>query len=349
MKLSIGVPASVEKVELLLQAIGVRIDEIYLATDNPYFGTGRDLKSSLDIKGLSKIAKVARKYDVDVRLLLNAPFFHPEDSEGRFEKTIRDYYDEILRSGVNRITVADARLLVLAKKYYPALFHIAISSYAHIDNIETASLFEDLGADRLILPNDLVREINLLRNIRESVNCEIEVIANLGCQYACPAHTHHGAYLSEVSRLPLNDRSIVLDPYREHCTSLMAKEPWRIVAGSWIRPEDVHVYKELGVDFIKIVGRNLKSSWLIRTAEAYLNKCYKGNVLDLLTPQFTIANKINLQNEKLEGLLGFVGQCNKQCFGTECTFFDRKRSANRCQIFSYQASYPSKEGEIGIS
>jgi len=49
MKLSIGVPASVEKVELFLQAIGVRIDEIYLATDNPYFGTGRDLKSSLDI------------------------------------------------------------------------------------------------------------------------------------------------------------------------------------------------------------------------------------------------------------------------------------------------------------
>jgi collagenase-like PrtC family protease len=341
MKFSVGVPASPNEINRILEALGSDIHEIYLAADIPFFGTGRDLTHSLDVHGLRRVVDMAQYWDVTVRVLMNTPFFTKSQERRRFEDRIKEYFDLMLGQGIEHITIADPRILMTANRYYPGEFHIAISSYAHIDNVELARGYANLGANRLILPSNLVRDFRSIRNIRNSVTCELEIMANLGCQYGCPAHTHHGAYLAEISRFPREVRILFRDPYREYCTSLMQKEPWRIIAGSWIRPEDLEIYEDYRVNFIKIVGRHLNAKWIIRAAQAYVKQTYKGNILDILTPQFAIAHKVFLENEQLTGLHDFVSQCNKECFGAKCTFFDRQRGKNRCEIFAQQAYCPN--------
>ena len=49
------------------------------------------------------------------------------------------------------------------------------------------------------------------------------------------------------------------------------------------------------VDFVKIVGRQMPISWILKVARAYMEKSYEGNVAEILVPTNAIANKVYLK------------------------------------------------------
>ena len=49
----------------------------------------------------------------------------------------------------------------------------------------------------------------------------------------------------------------------------------------FIRPEDVPTYEKCGIEFIKIAGRGRDAARLLRTARAYAERHYDGNLLDI--------------------------------------------------------------------
>lgn len=65
------------------------------------------------------------------------------------------------------------------------------------------------------------------------------------------------------------------------CEYLILLEPWRLVSACWIRPEDLHYYREAGVNSIKLSERDAKTEYLVKVVEAYSNQRYEGNLMDL--------------------------------------------------------------------
>jgi hypothetical protein len=82
------------------------------------------------------------------------------------------------------------------------------------------------------------------------------------------------------------------------CQQLKVKEPRRILAGQWMRPEDVHLYEELGVDRLKVLDRVSPTAQLARILEAYANRGFDGNLAELI-PGF--------RQDRLDGYLAGPG------------------------------------------
>jgi collagenase-like PrtC family protease len=60
------------------------------------------------------------------------------------------------------------------------------------------------------------------------------------------------------------------------------KDPVEFVKSRWIRPEDVKVYEDVGIDMLKILERNNTSDTLGERVKAYSMRSYEGNLIDML-------------------------------------------------------------------
>ncbi len=56
------------------------------------------------------------------------------------------------------------------------------------------------------------------------------------------------------------------------------------IRSEWIRPEDLHIYEELGYDLFKIAERDIPTSVMVSRVKAYGERRYEGNLLDLIQP-----------------------------------------------------------------
>ncbi len=67
------------------------------------------------------------------------------------------------------------------------------------------------------------------------------------------------------------------------CGLEVVRDPRKLISSIWVRPEDLALYEEAGVDRFKISGRNRPTDWLVRATAAYSSREYHGNLLDLLS------------------------------------------------------------------
>ncbi len=88
------------------------------------------------------------------------------------------------------------------------------------------------------------------------------------------------------------------------------QEGW--LRSRWIRPEDLHYYNDIGIDYFKLSGRTGTTSYLTSIMEDYMRGSHEGSLLTLWKPLETIYNgkdesKQELQdfidNKKLDGFL----------------------------------------------
>lgn len=101
-----------------------------------------------------------------------------------------------------------------------------------------------------------------------------------------------------------------------------------IIKSPWIRPEDIHIYQDLGIDYIKISGRSRPEQDILRTIQAYMSMDFDGNLADLIgiRPAGKIFSElpgkelpkfdIDIDNKKLDGFIDYF-QDNYPC-KTDC-------------------------------
>ena len=66
------------------------------------------------------------------------------------------------------------------------------------------------------------------------------------------------------------------------CSGRLLTEPVELLRSPFIRPEDLHVYDELGMDIIKLADRTESAETLMQTARAYAAERYEGNLFQLI-------------------------------------------------------------------
>ncbi|MDD5691686.1 MAG: U32 family peptidase [Candidatus Omnitrophica bacterium] len=258
---------------------------IYGALNRDFVGSGRPSSILTKISKREAALKIAeiRRYGIKFEYLLNAQCLSNREWTRRGQREIRRLLDWLVGVKVDGVTVSMPYLLQMIKKCYPRL-EVNISVAAGISSLAKARYWEDMGADQLtLLSTEANRDFELLRNLRRALNCRLQLIANLPCLHECPFYAYHISSVSHASQTGDVNKGFVIDYYPLLCKYNKLSSPWRMLAASWIRPEDLHYYKEAGIDRIKLIDRGWKSEYIQRAVEAYTDERYPGNLLDLFS------------------------------------------------------------------
>ena len=254
--------------------------------------------------------------------LLNAPCLSNMEWQEDTHRELLQHLEWLSDVGVDSVTVAIPYLLELIKRQFPRL-RVEVSTIAHVNSVARAEFFESLGADSIMLDSNINRDFELLKAIRDAVNCELGVLANTLCLYQCPYEYYHNNTLGHASQShnPLN--GFYMDYCAFQCNLNRFNDSSQFIKAHWIRPEDVHIYQEIGMDFFKVGGRAMSTEWIVNAAEAYSELHYQGNLYDLLNPfapkgrhatpslsstqvaTITSLPEVYIDNQALEGFIDF--------------------------------------------
>jgi len=306
-----------------LSKMGAKI-QIYGVLPTSMTGSGG---SGPDIPKMTKeqaedYIKLAHSVGLNFDYLLNAPCMNNMEWDEDTHRELLRHLEWISSIGVDSVTVAIPYLLELIKKQFPHL-NVRVSTIAKVNSVARAQLFESLGADSITLDANINRDFKLLKAIKSTVKCELNVLMNNLCLYHCPYEYYHYSTLGHASQSynPLN--GFRMDYCVLRCTIDRLCDTSQIIKARWVRPEDIHVYEEIGIDFFKISGRSMSTKWILNATAAYSSRQYQGNlydVLNALNPTINYASlgslgtqitmigappKVYIDNQALDGFIDF--------------------------------------------
>ncbi len=226
----------------------------------------------------------AHRAGIQFNYLLNSSCMGNREITRRGQRAMEKLLDWVCRIGVDSVTVATPYLLRLIKTRYPQL-KVRISLFAGVDRVRKAQMWEDLGADCIVLDSILVnRELKALEKIRKQVGCDLELLVNNNCLMGCALSPSHMNTIAHTAQTRHENKGFFIDWCFLKCTQWKLGDPINYIRSEWIRPEDLHVYEDLGYDRFKIVERDIPTAVLVKRVKAYVERRYDGNLLDLIQP-----------------------------------------------------------------
>jgi collagenase-like PrtC family protease len=266
-------------------------------------------------KEVTSFISEARKKGFSFNYLINATCFDNLEFTKKGYKKIIKHLEWISSTGTDMVTVTLPFLLEMIRKEFPQL-KVCVSSFARVQNVHLAKYWEEIGADKIILPEAIGRDFQILRLIRESVDCELELIANHCCLFQCPLDLHHRNMVSHGSQEDHPCGGFAPDYCKLACQRLKILRPAELIKARWIRPEDVPDYEAIGIDCLKLVERFRGTESLIQIVNAYEKKSYPGNLVKLLTlpqqgafltPDLEVIQRTDLiEPEKMEEVIAVL-------------------------------------------
>ncbi len=260
-----------------------RIVEVYGAQQQTIIGGGRPAYRLPKVTTDRLYAHVAKAHGHGLRFnyVLNAPNLQGRECDPVWVQAALAYLGQLADAGVDSLTIASEPLVRLVRREFPD-WRIHLSLIAGVDNVESARRYADLGVNVLILsPFTVNRDLAMLRAIRQAVDCELELYANIPCLDHCSMRDAHYLYAARGSRIgePVN---IDADPFLRKCSAAYLNDPVQLLRSPFIRPDDVGAYRDLGIDILKLSDRSETTGFLLMTARAYMEERYEGNLFELI-------------------------------------------------------------------
>ena len=265
-------------------------------TDDP-FGGGRGsfLAPKVAREPAKEFIAEARQRGFHFNYLLNGACQDNLEMTREGNRNLFDHIEWVARTGADMVTVTLPILLVWIKRHFPN-FKVVVSSWARVANVKRAKYWEDLGADGIILAEYATRDFAALRSMRRALRCKLEVIANPSCLYLCYLDTNHINMMSHSAQGGHISGGFVLDHCQVYCQRMKLGRPDELIKARWIRPEDVGDYDEIGVDSLKLLERFRNTETLMQVVQAYEQRRFDGNLVELLTlPRQNAYNPPNLE------------------------------------------------------
>jgi len=269
---------------LLKKLKGTSASGLYGQTGDDPLGGGRMAMFIPQVGPAEAAAFIAqaRGQGLSFNYLANAACFDNAEFTRDGYRKIIDHFAWVASTGADMVTVTLPFLVPILKDRFPGL-KVCVSSFARIQNAAAARYWEQLGADKLILPEIMGRDFTALKLIRQAVGCELELIANHACLYFCPLDLHHRTMVSHGSQSGHACGGFAPDFCKLSCQQMKLRAPAELIKSRWIRPEDVGAYEEIGIDCLKLVERFRGTDSLLEILHAYENRRFEGNLARLLS------------------------------------------------------------------
>ena len=222
--------------------------------------------------------------------------------------------------------LSEPMLIAFAAQEFEKLRIIAYAKSSHgiLDFHLRARFFENIfgkagNLARIVIPSDLNRDFRAIAAIRNEVRCELGVVVNEGDVLYNPfsiseqcALSHFGS-IRDPSRLKDCERI-----FRTKREELYRRDPWRLLASPWVRPQDLHYYEDAGIDsFMALAAAD--PDLTLRIVRAYGERSYHGNLMRILYFGESLADSFTIRCADLEDFMPRIrnaGGCADHC--TDC-------------------------------
>jgi collagenase-like PrtC family protease len=302
-------------------------------------GTGPD-NVSMVANQVEEYIEQAHSAGLKFDYLLNAPSMSNMEWDEETHRELLIHLNWIASIGADSVTVTIPYLVELIKRQFPQL-QVRVSTIAHVNSVARAKLFESLGADSITLDINVNRSFGALKAIRSTVSCELTVLLNNLCLYQCPYEYYHHDGLGHASQNYNPLKGSYVDYCVLRCTLDRLRDVSQVIKCRWVRPEDIHIYEDIGMDMFKISGRAMPTEKILRAATAYSSRHYQGNLYDILnviTPRPGSVNstlpgeqsngvrvppRFYIDNQALDGFMDFFKKqdCSSGC--SHCGYCQR--------------------------
>jgi collagenase-like PrtC family protease len=270
--------------ELVEQCRDYPVTELFgkLQTDAVGGGRAPYQLGKISRRQLSDHVRHVRDSGFAFNYLLNASCMGNREITRKGQKEINKLLDWINDIGVTAVTVASPFMLQMIKARHPHL-KVRISVFGGVDRVRKAQMWEELGADCIVLDSILVnRELETLREIRKAVKCDLELMANNNCLTGCAMSPMHMNTLAHAGQAWHENKGFFIDWCFLKCTEMKLRNPVHYLRSEWIRPEDLPLYEEMGYDLFKLAERDIPTEMMMLRVKAYSERHYDGNLLDLI-------------------------------------------------------------------
>lgn len=274
----------------------------------------------VDRGALEKYIKYSMDKGIEFNYIINATCMGNEEvTRGGF-KRIGEFLKMLRDIGAGWVTLSLPSLMEIARYAAPEL-KVKVSTVCQINSPVKAGFYEELGIKRIVLDEDIYRRFDILKNIRKVYSGDIEIILNSFCVNDCPYKMFH--YNSFSHSHVHKDK---YNYFSSRCSGIHIGAD-NYMKLNWIRPEDIHYYTGIGINYFKLQGRtNVFDGNPAKAVTHYIEEYYDGDLVSLLelfsdSKPLAIAQSA-IDNRKLDGFFDrFVndpGFCTKIC--SECSY-----------------------------
>jgi len=318
-----------------------RVIETYgQITIDSKFSSGRYLSElpQVSMENLGAYVAYCNQYGIAFNYTLNSSFMNNIEFTNQGISDIQRFIDILYNMGIRCFTVALPTVYEIIRSMGLNI-NIKASTICQINNANKAETYKRNGFDRIVVDESINRDFATLKRIVKCFGNGVEVIANSMCNKNCVNRMFH---YNQTSADAYGKPGVTY--YAPKCTLDLFKDPNRIMQLSWIRPEDISYYKNIGIYNYKLQGREYALNGdPVKAVETYFQENYDGNLMELLDLFSTnFKYKFYVDNKKLddfikpftEPTLFCHNNCNDcgYCKGFAETSIDRERGKALMEI-----------------
>lgn len=230
--------------------------------------------------------------------------------------------------GARGVILANPFLIEFVRHWYPDL-EVHVSVLAEVNSVNLAVHYDRLGVTLIHLAPDVNRMIPTLRDIRKAVKCKLSVLVNEGCVFECPLRRYHAGVMS-------NSKASIEGGYHTdfcyyNCSQWKGARNEEYLRTPWIRPQDVDSYLDMGLDIVKIAGRekmgdgpSSHTDWIVSVVDSYFRRdCDDlADMLVAMEPPNMLDGtpvpggySVKIRARELDGFLKYFldGHCTRKC------------------------------------
>lgn len=267
----------------------------------------------ISFSDLKEYVRYSKGAGIDFNYTFNASYMNNTEFTEEGMNQLKDFLRQLYDIGIRSLTVALPTLYEIIRSMNLD-FEVKASVICQINNANKAAIYKEKGYDRIVVDEGINRDFNTLERIRSNFGDGVELIINSLCSQDCVYRMFH---YNQTSGDAYGRPGFSF--YNKRCTLNLFKDYRNLMHLSWIRPEDLKYYREIGINHYKLQGREYVTHGdPIKTVEIYFKKSYEGNLMELLDMFSTNFNfKFYVENRKLDGFIDGLYHnrylCKKDC------------------------------------
>ena len=271
----------------MLEDYREQLSEVYFSIPGTPSGRPEPERTSDLMDQLGYELTEIRKLGLRLDLLLNGNCYGGRAVSKDFQHEILVLLDRFDKAGLlpDIVTTTSPFVASVVKKAYPGM-ELRASVNMRIDSTLAMEYLSDLF-DSFYIRRDLQRDLPTLACFSKWCHDngkKLGLLANSGCLRNCPYQTFHDNLVAHDAEVRQIEN---LHDFMPHLCWKRLKKRENLVEflrASWIRPEDIGLYKPY-VDVIKLATRRHDSPRMV--IAAYTSGTFNGNVLNLTEPCFS--------------------------------------------------------------
>ena len=269
--------------------------------------------AKVDEDTLKRYIDEGNKYGITLNYIMNSVWSNGMEFTQQGRERILSEIEKVVSLGVKKVSIASPGILKIVRNNFKDLA-ITVSINNCVDSVHAIKRWEDQNVSKILLNRHINRDFPLLKSMINQTHTELELLVNSMCNLFCSLHQYHNIINS--CRSTVGGTDISSNFPQNQCAYNMLSNPQELLCSAWIRPEDLHIYEELGIHTFKLDGRCIEAEDVLFQVEAYMSRHYEGNFFNL----FDFYNQrqeqpfyLELDNRKLDGYLEELIKCKVSC------------------------------------